>query len=217
MPTSRFYDITLPLSERVTKYGGDNYPVFSSGSRSTDHYTITSTTVTFSVHTGTHVDAPRHLLPGEYGIDEVPLDCLIGPCVVVEIPGDASVITPVHIHANADLIKKHKRVLFKTRDSQRWVDTEHEFLTEWVYLDADAAKLLVELNVKTVGMDYLSVDPYNDDAMPAHLALLNARVAIIEGCNLLEVSPGEYEIICLPLRLAGLDGSPARAILRELT
>lgn len=217
MPTQRFYDITLPLSERVTKYGGDNYPIFRSSSRSTDHYTITSTTVTFSVHTGTHVDAPRHLLPNEYGIGEVPLDCLIGPCVVVQVPDDASAITLAHVQANAGVISKHKRVLFKTRDSKRWVDTEHEFVSEYVYLEADAARLLVELGVKTVGMDYLSVDPYKDDAMPSHLALLNAHVAIIEGCNLLDVSPGEYELICLPLRLVGLDGSPARAVLRELS
>lgn len=217
MSSTRIYDITLPLSERVTKYGGDNYPVFRSGSRSTDYYTITSTTVTCSVHTGTHVDAPRHLLPGDYGIDEVPIDCLIGPCVVVDIPSDAALITLAHVQANAELIKKHRRVLFKTRDSQRWVNPEHEFLTEWVYLHAEAAKMLVDMGVKTVGMDYLSVDPYNDDAMPSHMALLNAHIAIIEGCNLLEVSPGEYELICLPLRLAGLDGSPARAILRAIS
>jgi arylformamidase len=216
MSTPKYYDITLPLSERVTKYGGDNYPVFSTANRSTDYYTITSTTITFSVHTGTHVDAPKHLYPDGYGINEVPLDHLIGTCAVIQIPDDAAVITLEHIRPLAELVKKHQRVLFKTRDSARWADTEHEFVPEYVYMAPDAAAWLASLDVKLVGMDYLSVDPYKDDEMPAHLALLKAGVAIVEGCKLLDVPPGEYELICLPLRLAGLDGSPARAVLREL-
>ena len=216
MPTARYYDITLPLSERVTKYGGDNIPVFRTGTRSTDYYTITSTTITCSVHTGTHVDSPKHLYPKGYGIDEVPLDHLIGTCVVVQIPDDAAVITRAHVEANAALIAKHKRVLFKTRDSKLWENTEHDFVSGYVYIAPEAAQWLTEQDVKLVGMDYLSVDPYKDEKMPAHLALLKRGVAIVEGCNLLNVPPGEYELICLPLRLRGLDGSPARAILRAL-
>lgn len=216
MPERKIYDITLPLTENITNYGGDKKPVFSTAARTTGSFTITTTTIALSVHTGTHVDSPKHMDPQGDGIDLVPLEVLVGSCAVVEVSGDVSSITAEFLAKHEDAIAKHKRVLFKTRDSCRWADAQHEFIPDYVYLAGDAASWLVQRQVKLVGIDYLSVDPYMDEEMPAHVALLKAGIAIVESCDLQGVPPGEYELICLPLRLVGLDGSPARAILREL-
>lgn len=156
-------------------------------------------------HTGTHIDGPVHFIPGGAGVDAVPLQNLVGTARVIEIE-DPNAVT------RAELLKHNlghsKRLLFKTRNSQRcW--TGPEFVSNCVSLAEDAATYLAELNTLAIGIDYLSVG-----SPEVHRTLFGAGVAIIEGLNLFDVNPGEYEFICLPIRIAGGDGAPARALLR---
>ena len=153
----------------------------------------------FGVHSGTHVDAPLHFIDGAAGADALPLDVLNGPCEVVEAARlDESAVESVP--------EGTERVLFKTPNSELWA--KDYFDTEFELLDGAAARALVDRRVRLVGVDYLSVG--DEDA---HHALLGAGVVPIEGLDLRGVEPGSYELHCLPLRLVGSDGAPARAIL----
>ena len=158
-------------------------------------------------HTGTHIDAPIHFLPGGAGAEEVPLDNLIGPARVIEIKDPHAV--------KADELRGHKlgvreRLLFKTSNSQRCWNTS-EFVRDFVSIAEDAALYLASLHTLAVGIDYLSAG-----GPETHRALLNAGVAIIEGLNLTGISQGRYELLCLPLKILGGDGAPARALLRPV-
>jgi arylformamidase len=151
------------------------------------------------VHSGTHVDAPFHFIDRAAGADELPLDVLNGPCEVVEAAAlDESAVGAVPEGA--------ERVLFKTPNSELWA--QDTFPETFEQLDGAAARALVERGVRLVGVDYLSV---GDEA--AHRVLLGAGVVPVEGLDLRGVAPGSYELHCLPLRLVGSDGAPARAIL----
>lgn len=155
--------------------------------------------IDFGLHSGTHVDAPVHFVDTGPGVDELPLDALIGPCEVVEVP-DLTRDSVVRAPEGAE------RLLFKTPNSALW--ERDEFAEEFVRLDGPAARLLVGRGVRLVGVDYLSVG--DEDA---HHALLGAGVVAVEGLDLRGVDPGTYELVCLPLRIAGADGAPARAVL----
>lgn len=168
-----------------------------------DPYTISA--LKMGTHTGTHIDAPIHFLRGGSGTDAVPLQSLVGPARVIEIE-DAGAVTQAEL-LNHNL-EHSQRLLFKTSNSQRcW--TGPEFVSDFVSLAEDAANYLAELKTLAIGIDYLSVG-----SPEVHRTLLGAGVAIIEGLNLSEVNPGEYEFVCLPLRITGGDGAPARALLR---
>lgn len=151
------------------------------------------------VHSGTHVDAPNHFIDGAAGVDELPLDVLNGPCEVVE----AAALDEAAVRA---VPEGAERVLFKTPNSELWA--QNTFPETFERLDGAAARALVERGVRLVGVDYLSVG--DEDA---HHALLGAGVVPLEGLDLRGVEPGSYELHCLPLRLVGSDGAPARAIL----
>jgi arylformamidase len=167
----------------------------------------TVSSLKMGTHTGTHIDGPNHFLPGGSGTDEVPLHNLIGPARVIGIEDPRAV--------RQGELSKHKlghseRLLFKTVNSRRsW--NFSEFVSDFVSIAEDAANYLTELKTLTVGIDYLSAG-----SPEVHRTLLGAGVVIIEGLNLSEVSPGEYEFICLPLRIVGGDGAPARALLKPL-
>jgi arylformamidase len=158
-------------------------------------------------HTGTHIDGPIHFLPGSPGTDSVPLENLIGPARVIEIE-DPSAVRWAELRKHN--IAPSERLLFKTWNSQRCWNSS-EFVSDFVSLAEDAAHHLAELKTLAVGIDYLSVG-----SPEVHRALLRAGVVIIEGLNLSQARPGEYEFICLPLRIRGGDGAPARALLKPL-
>jgi arylformamidase len=161
-------------------------------------------------HTGTHVDAPDHFLNNGKTVERLSLDLLIGRAYVLHLP-EVNVITAAVLQA-ADIPPRTRRLIFKTRNSEYWAKGLKEFQTDFVALSVDAAELLVDRNVKVVGIDYLSVAPYKM-GRPAHTILLTAGVVLIEGLDLSRVSQGRYTLHCLPLKLAGADGAPARAIL----
>ncbi|HJL03464.1 MAG TPA: cyclase family protein [Polyangiaceae bacterium LLY-WYZ-15_(1-7)] len=163
------------------------------------------------VHTGTHMDAPVHFLEGTPAMDAMPLDATLGLARVVEVED------PVAIRAEAvrELDPQPgERLLFKTRNSSRdWA--REPFDEGFVYIDRHAAALLAEAGVRTVGVDYLSVGGFHADGVETHHALLKAGIWIIEGLDLSAVSAGRWELACLPLKLVGADGAPARAALRR--
>jgi len=163
-------------------------------------------------HTGTHMDAPRHFLADGAGLDEMPLDATIGPARVIRIENPQAVL-PGELEAHS--LQAGERVLFLTRNSERcWKN--NRFVKDFVYISAAAAQFLVQKKVQTIGIDYLSVGGYVHDGVETHRILLSAGIWLIEGLNLSEVKPGVYDLVCLPLRVAGADGAPARAILRPL-
>lgn len=161
-------------------------------------------------HTGTHVDAPLHMAEGGAGVDEVPLDALIGPALVVRIADDVRAIGPLEVDGLD--IGAGARVLFRTRNSARFAETGR-FEEDFTYLAPEGAAALVGRGVVAVGIDALSVEQYHAGHHRAHDTLLQNGVAIIEGLALERVEPGQYELVCLPLRIRHGDGAPARVVL----
>ena len=164
------------------------------------------------VHVGTHVDAPWHFLPDGAPVEGLSLDALVGPCVVAHVP-EATAIT-ADVLDGLGLPPGTERLLFRTRNSMLWARDVAEFVREYVALTPDAASWVVARGIRLVGVDYLSVERYQDIPR-AHRVLLGAGVAVVEGLNLADVVPGDYELLCLPLRLAGAEAAPARAVLRR--
>ena len=168
-------------------------------------------TLSMGSHTATHMDAPFHFLPQGKWLHEMPLDAAIGRARVIEIR-DPESIKPGELRSHN--IRLGERLLFKTKNSTRCWKTD-TFVEDFVYLSQEAARYLASVGVLTVGIDYLSVGGYTKDGVETHRALLEADIWIIEGLDLSQVEPGMYELICLPLRIDGSDGAPARAILRK--
>jgi len=170
------------------------------------------TKVSASAHTGTHMDAPRHFIEDGPGVDVVPLAAVMGPARVIDITDPEAVradeLEPQGLEAG-------ERILLRTRNSlRRW--WEEDFLPDFVHIDPAAAELMAAARISTVGVDYLSVGGTESGA-ETHRTLLDAGIWIIEGLELTQIAPGPYELICLPLRLDGADGAPARALLRART
>ena len=166
--------------------------------------------IELGAHTGTHMDAPRHFLANGIGLDEMPLDSTIGTARVINIEHHQAIL-PAELEPHN--LQAGERVLFRTRNSERcWND--NQFVEDFVYISVAAAQFLVERQVRTIGIDYLSVGGYVYDGVETHQILLKAGIWLIEGLNLSAVKPGSYELVCLPLRIVGADGAPARAILR---
>jgi len=165
------------------------------------------------VHTGTHIDAPVHFIHQAAGVDEMPLSATMGPARVIEI-ADPRVITADELRGHS--LQAGERVLFRTANSPRCWQADR-FVEDFVYISEQAAEHLAETRVRTVGVDYLSVGGYHADGAKIHRILLSAGIWIIEGLDLSAVRAGRYEMICLPVKLHGSDGAPARALLRPLT
>lgn len=203
------YDISVSISDRTPVYPGDPGIELTPVSRISAGEGANVSLLSFGTHTGTHIDPPYHFLEDGLKTDEVPLDLLIGKCLVCPLE-TAAAIGIDELEA-AGIPDGTERILFKTRNSAFWEDPE--FRKDFTYLDPAGANWLIERGIRLVGIDYLSVDRFKSGTHPSHLELLRAGVAIIEGINLAEVSRGSYTLVCLPLKIAGGDGGPARAVL----
>ena len=212
----RIFDVTVPISAATPVYPGDPGVEIVQWAAIADGDAANVTLLHFGAHTATHVDAPAHFIEGAGRVDSLPLDALIGPALVVSIPDDVDVIEASHLSAH-DLANV-ARVLFKTRNSDFWSDTSCGFRKDFTHLAPSAARLLVASGVRLVGIDYLSVEKFEPERHITHEILLSHGVVILEGLDLREVAAGSYELICLPLKIAGGtgDGAPARAVLRTL-
>ena len=210
--TTTWIDISVPIYSGMVHWP-DNPPVRIERMQDLSHGDAANVSkVEMGAHTGTHMDGPRHFLADGAGIDEMPLEATIGLARVIPIEHSRAIL---HAELEAHNLQAGERVLFRTQNSERcW--KEDKFVEDFVYISEAAAQFLVERQVRTVGIDYLSVGGYVYDGVETHQILLSAGIWLIEGLNLFAVKPGAYELVCLPLRITGADGAPARAILRPL-
>jgi arylformamidase len=206
-------DVSVPVKSGMAHWPGDIDVSVERVSSMADGEQCNLSRLQMSAHTGTHMDAPLHFVDGAISIDQMPLDATIGVARVIEI-GVMEAIGRAELEPFA--IEPGERLLIKTANSARCWETD-EFIKDFVYISEDGAKYLVEREVRSVGVDYLSVAGFYKDTAETHVALLGAGVWIIEGLDLRGILPGLYDLICLPLKLLGADGAPARAILRPLT
>lgn len=207
------YDITVPIRPGMPTYEGDPgvqiepWSAFAKGDSSN------VSVLNFGAHTGTHVDAPAHFIEGANTIDKLALETLIGPARVIEVPNDMLEITAEFL-GRCDL-QGVERLLFHTRNSAFW--NGDGFRKDFTHLLPEAAEMLTSRGLKLVGIDYLSIEKFHSGHHLTHLTLLRQGVVIVEGLNLSNVPAGDYELICLPLKIAAGagDGAPARAVLRS--
>jgi arylformamidase len=200
----KILDISLPIRKGMAVY--PNNPGVKIELKRTKYSFLSK--ITFGSHTGTHLDAPRHVSKNGIGVDRVAVGKLVGPCRVLDMTRVKSAIT-------IDDLKRHRvrrgeRILVKTRNSIRGF---RKFYADYVYLDGDAARFLAQKGIALFGTDYLSVKQRGSSDNRPHTELLGRGIPIFEGLDFSGVRPGSYEFIGLPLRLVGLDGAPARAIL----
>jgi len=210
----KIYDVTVPISENTPVYEGDPTVEITVANAIEHGDAANVSRLCCGVHTATHVDAPNHFIEGARLVHELEFEKLIGIARVVEIDKSVLAIEAEHI----ENLEGVERVLFKTRNSDFWSEPEKGFRKDFTYIAPDAAKALVSLGVKLVGIDYLSVEKFGAEIFDTHITLLEKEVVIIEGLDLREVPAGDYELVCLPLKIFGGtgDGAPARTILKEI-
>lgn len=193
-------DISWPITANSTTYKNKNNLIIGK-----DH-------VRMSVHTGTHIDAPAHFIENGETIDTINLSTLIGPCRVLDFTHIENAI------GKADLvpldIKRSERILLKTKNSMK--QATDQFDQNFIYLDESGAIFLSEIGIGCIGIDYLGIERAQQNH-PTHIAFLNKKIPIIEGLRLAHVSPGNYNLICMPISLHGLEAAPARAVLTSAT
>jgi arylformamidase len=203
------YDVTVPIRTGMPVFEGDAPVRIERITSLAEGGICNLSRIEGTLHAGTHVDAPCHFIEGGGGVESLSLEAMLGPCVVV----DAGALTGHLTARDAEVLVPEgcERVLFKTCNGRLW--ERPEFSREFVALDEGAARTLVERGVRLVGIDYMSIAPFEDPA-PLHVRLLAAGVVVLEGLDLRGVAAGEYELTCLPLLIPGADGAPARVLLR---
>jgi arylformamidase len=202
-------DVTVPIRDGMLHWPGNPAIAITQTEHLERGDDATVSSISLGAHTGTHVDAPVHFIVGGSGVERIGLDRLIGPARVVDL-GEIDRIERNDLEP-LDL-RPRDRVLFKTKNSRYW--QERQFRPDYTCVSPQAACWLVEREVWTVGIDYLSIGCV-ESGVETHRTLLGKDVCIIEGLDLSRVEPGAYDLICLPLRLEGLDGAPARVVLRR--
>lgn len=206
----RTYDITLTISPDLVVWPDDPQVELGRVSKIEEGANFNVSRLNMGVHTGTHVDAPYHVLENGQTVENIPIRLLTGRAYVLHVP-DVDIIT-VDMLEKSPIPPRTRRVLFRTRNSELWTKPHKTFKKDFVAVDPQAAEYLIQKGVKLVGVDYLSVAPFGD-SVPTHEIFLKAGVVIVEGLNLSEVSQGRYTLYCLPIKLGKSDGAPARAIL----
>jgi len=208
---SDWIDLTRTLTNSIIHWPGDRAFHWRRVADLAGPGTSNLSVIRTNVHAGTHIDAPLHFIADGMDIAEVPLAQLCGPAVVVDLPAARDVAAEDLEDAG---IKPGERVLLRTVNQALW--EKPEFDESFFGVSGDAAMWLVDHEVPVVGVDYLSIDPYHDAEKPAHYALLGNGIVIIEALDLAHVEPGRYEMVALPLKIAGSEASPARVIIRPL-
>ena len=206
----KLLDVSVPLRQGLPTYPKNPPFELQPVQRIAEGASSNVSRLVMSAHSGTHVDAPFHFFDDGIGVDQLPLELLIGRARVVEITRRGGITAEDLQQAG---LREDVRVLFKTPNSALWnSDTFHE---DYTAMTEAGARYLVDQGVKVVGVDYLSIEQFKKPGAPAHRTLLSNGVIIIEGLNLAEAEPGMYEMYCLPLPVTGGDGAPARVILKR--
>ena len=209
---SEWIDVSIPLKDGMVHWPDDPPVKIRNAKDMEKGDPATVSLISMGSHTGTHMDAPAHFIQKGKSIDEMPFEATVGPARVIEIK-DRESIKPEELRIHK--IKSGERILFKTANSSRCWKNE-EFVRDFVYISKEAAAELGKIKIRCAGVDYLSVGGYYRDGVETHRNLLSAEIWIIEGLNLLNVEAGNYELLCLPLKMLRGDGAPARAILRPI-
>jgi arylformamidase len=206
----KLIDVSVPLDAHLPTYPSNTPFTLDPIKRLARGDSSNVSSLRMSAHTGTHVDAPRHFFDDGPGTEALPLEMLLGRARVIEMRTRKGIAAEdlAAIDLSEDL-----RVLIKTVNSRFWGSAD--FHTDYVGMTESGAKHLVDQGIKVVGVDYLSVEEFRKPGAPAHRTLLGAGTIVIEGLNLSDVEPGIYDMYCLPLRLVGSDGAPARVVLRK--
>ena len=206
----KLIDVSVPLDGNLPTYPGNVPFSLEPTKRIASGDSSNVSALHMSAHTGTHVDAPRHFFDNAGGTDALPLEMLLGRTRVIEVTSRRG-IGPDEL-SSVDL-SEDVRVLIKTHNSRLWGSSE--FQPGYVGVTEGGARHLIEHGIKVLGVDYLSVEEFKKPGAPAHHVLLGGGTIVIEGLNLRDVEPGVYEMYCLPLRIVGADGAPARVVLRQ--
>lgn len=203
------YDISVPIVNDGLVYPGNPPISITPQQEVSKGASANVSSLSFGSHTGTHVDAPKHFFDDGLAIDAVPLDVLMGPAVLICVENSVMAVGEKELKLHE--LKGHTRVLIKTRNSS--FIREREFKKDYTYLAPDGAEYLASLGIKLVGVDYLSIEQFHSGHHKTHRTLLEKGIVIVEGLDLSAPPMGPYDLRVLPLRLAGLDGAPARAVL----
>ena len=208
----KLYDVTVAIAADLPVWPGDP-PIEIERVMSLEKGDIARVSrVSFSTHIGTHIDPPYHFMRDGLTLDQVPLEVFIGPARVIDV-GEVACIDIADL-ARHDLAGV-TRLLFKTRNARFWPE-DKVFHSDFVYLTTPAAEWLVARGIKLVGIDYLSIEVFGFEKPTTHWTLLGHNVVIVEGLDLRAVPPGDYELLCLPLKIKDSDGGPARVVLRTI-
>jgi len=206
----KLIDVSVPLDDHLPTYPNNTPFTLEPIKRLAKGDSSNVSTLHMSAHAGTHVDAPRHFFDEGLGTDALPLEMLVGRAHVIEVTTRRGIgsddLSPIDLSEDV-------RVLIKTLNSRFWGSPD--FHTDYVGMTESGARHLIEHGIKVVGVDYLSVEEFKKPGAPAHRLLLGAGTIVIEGLNLRDVEPGIYDMYCLPLRVVGSDGAPARVVLRK--
>lgn len=210
----KIFDISVPITTTMPVWPGDPPVDLAQVSAISQGDSANVTRMTMGVHTGTHIDAPKHFIVTGITVDQIPLNKLIGEVVVFEIDPAVAVITEHVLKTHPEILRlaETKKVLFHTRNSMVWKHHPAKFVQDYVGIDTSGAQFLQQFNLDLIGIDYLSIAPFDDTERP-HQILLSEGTILLEGLNLSGVPGGVYELFCLPLNIPGCEGAPARAIL----
>ncbi len=203
-----FYDISQTLTSDIIVYPGDPAVKIEQTMSIAGGDIVNLSNVSMGNHTGTHIDAPKHFYDQGLTIPEIPFDYLIGRAKVFEFMSEPAIGKN---HLQSCNINQGDRVLLKTKNSALLTRTEFE--PSFTYLMPEAAEYLADIGIRTLGIDYLTIDSYGSKDFKAHYILLGKEIIIIEGINLSAVKPGEYHMVALPLKIQDGNGSPARVVL----
>ena len=208
----RIYDISLMISPNMPTWPGDPKIIIDRFSKIEAGADANVTQISMCAHVGTHVDAPFHFLGGDsLTVERLPLNILTGRAYVLWLSDEVDLISATVLE-QAQIPPRTRRLFIRTRNSALWSKLEATFEQDFVAVSADGAQYIVDHGIKLVGVDYLSVAPFSSPT-PTHRILLQAGIAVVEGLDLSKVSSGRYSMYCLPLKIAGADGAPARVIL----
>jgi arylformamidase len=206
---SRIYDISVPIRSGGLAYPGNPEIDITLQQAVAKGAGANVSAIRFGSHTGTHADAARHFFDDGQSVDQIPLERLIGPALVVSFADDVRAVGAAELRAHD--LGAHKRILLRTRNSA--LLSRKEFVPDYTFLAPDGAQFLVDKGVELVGIDYLSIEQFHSGHHRTHRTLLAKSVVILEGLDLSAPPPGVYQLVCLPLRIEGCDGAPARAVL----
>jgi len=207
------HDITLTFTPDIPRFPNTPAPTLERLRKMEEGAVNNLSRLDTHVHFGTHVDAPKHFIADGHGIDAIPLDVLLGPCVVVDFP-ELAEIGPGDLEAKA-IASGTTRLILKTRNSELWNDYAQGFRTDFVALTPAAAEWVIGRGIRLIGIDCLSIERYQEPGRVTHRALLAAEVVLVEGLDLRGIAAGPYELVCMPLKLKDCDGAPARVALIE--